>query len=154
MMPLPVPLPRLVKNHREVQEMNNPTVAPKQAAKLKTEQIKRSAGIGSNAIQRTEDAAHEFYARTAQESTELNRKLVEIAHANLHAHFELLTELLSVKSPADFTLVAVRYWKRQGEIYRQWTHELFNALQKAGIENLGPLGTSVGNALIGRPDLS
>jgi len=137
--------------------MKNPKAVAKQMAERHNQEVKRSVrgatAIGEEVIRRVEDAVEDAYERTAEESVEFNRKLFEIAHANAIAYFELLHELVSVSSPSEFTAVSIKYWNKQLEIYRQQSKDLFSLAQKAAIENMGPLGSSIGNALIGRFDL-
>src|SRR5262249_36229920 len=94
----------------------------------------------------------EASARTAEESMEFNRKLQEIAHANIHAYFEWLHELARANSSSEFVAVCMKHSRQQFETYRQQTRELASLAQGAAIENMGPFGIVFGMALIGRPD--
>jgi hypothetical protein len=85
---------------------------------------------------------------------EFNQKLLAIAHANADAYFEWVRELVRVNSPSEFIAVSMKHSQQQFETFRQQTRELVGLAQKAAIENMGPLGTVIGNAVIGRPDLS
>jgi hypothetical protein len=141
-----------MKNPRAVAEriaeLHNESVKP---LVKRAEPVKDASTVGDKVIRLVENAVEDASARTAEESIEFNRKLLEIAHANIHAYFEWLHELVRVNSPQEFTAVCMKHSQQQFETFRQQTRELANLAQEAAIENMGPLGTLFGNALIGRP---
>jgi hypothetical protein len=135
--------------------MKNPRAVAKRIAELHNESVKppieKAGTVGENVIWLVENAVEEASARTTEESMEFHRKLLEIAHANIHAYFEWLHEAVRVNSPPEFMAVCMKHSQQQFETFRQQTRELANLAQKATIENMGPLGSLFGNALIGRP---
>jgi len=144
--------------------MKNPRAVAKRIAELHNEgvrtsgevvklSVKKASTIGENVIWLVENAVEDASARTAEESLEFNRKLLEIAHASIHAYFEWLHELVRANSPSEFIAVCMKHSQQQFETFRQQTRELGALGQKAAIESMGPLGIVFGNALIGRPDL-
>src|SRR5262249_38272491 len=88
-------------------------------------------------IRLVENVVEDASAKTAEETIELHRKLLEIAHANVHAYFEWLHEIVKVDSPSDFTAVCMKHSQQQFETFRQQTRELGALGQKAGLERLG-----------------
>jgi hypothetical protein len=138
--------------------MKNPRAVAKRIAEFHNDNVRRSvrkaSTIEEEVIRRVEDAVEDAYERTAEESIDFNRKLFEIAHTNIITYFELLRELLVVSSPSEVIAVSIKHWERQVAIYRTQSRELFSLAQKATIENMGPLGSTIGNALVGRFDLS
>jgi hypothetical protein len=127
-------------------------------AKRHNENVKRRAEEASTAdeevIRRIEDAVEDNYSRATQESMEFNQKLLAIAHANADAYFERAREVVRATSPADFIAISTNCAQKQCQKLGQQARELVALGQKAAIENMGPLGTIVGGALLGRPDLS
>jgi hypothetical protein len=119
--------------------------------------VKKASTIGEEVIRLAEDAIEDAIedasARTTEETLELHRKLLAFAHRNADAYFDWLHELTTASSPSEFIAACMKYSGRQLEILRQQSRELVNLAQKAEIENMGPFGTMVGNALIGRLDL-
>jgi|SRR5262249_32587374 len=133
-----------------IAELHNESVKP---LVKRAEPVKDASTVGDRVIRLVENAVEEASARTAEESMEFNRKLQEIAHANIHAYFEWLHELARANSSSEFVAVCMKHSRQQFETYRQQTRELASLAQGAAIENMGPFGIVFGNALIGRPDL-
>ena len=148
--------------------MKNPRAVAKRIAELHNEGVKpsvkrledtkRSVGeastVGEKVIWLVENAVEEASARTTDETVELGHKLLEFAHVNANAYFNWLHEVVRVKLPSDFIAVSMKHSQQQFETFRQQTRELIGLAQKAAIEKTGPLGTVIGNAVIGRPDLA
>ena len=127
-------------------------------AEVQREHVRRSGRkvntVGEDVIRLVEDTLEDTYERTSSETMELNRKLTEITLANMHAYFELLRDLAAVRSPLELAAVYSKHAGKQFEALRGQCRELFELTQKAAIENMGPVGLSLGNALIGRLDLA
>jgi len=147
---------KVAESWREL-KMKNPRAVAKRIAEFHNESMKRSveqaSTIEDKVIRLVENVVEDASAKTAEETIELHRKLLEIAHANVHAYFEWLHEIVKVDSPSDFTAVCMKHSQQQFETFRQQTRELGALGQKAALESMGPLGIVFGNALIGRPDL-
>jgi hypothetical protein len=135
--------------------MKNPRAVAKRITELHNETVDRpveeASTVGEKVIWLVENAVEEASARTTEENMEFNRKLLEIAHSNIHAYFEWLHEAVRVNSLPEFMAVSMKHSQQQFETFRQQTRELANLAQKATIENMGPFGSLFGNALIGRP---
>jgi hypothetical protein len=116
--------------------------------------VEEVTAAGEEVIRRIEDAVEDNYSRASQESVEFYRKLIAVTHANADAYFEWARDLMGVTSPLDFIAVSTKCAQKQFQSLGQQTRELAVLGQKAAIENMGPLGTIIGGALLGRPDLS
>src|SRR5262249_3960201 len=138
--------PRAVANR--IAELHNEGV---KSSVKQVEEAKRSVEgantIEENVIWLVEKAVEDASERTAEESMEFNRKLLAIAHANIHAYFEWLHELVRVKSPSEFIAVCMKHSQQQFETFRQQNRELVSLANQTAIENMGPLGTFFGSAL-------
>jgi hypothetical protein len=137
--------------------MRSSQAVPISMAEGQREYVRRSARkvntVSEDVIRLVEEMVEETYERTSSEAMEFNRKITEITLANMHAYFELLRDLASVRSPLELAAVCSKHTGKQFEALRGQCRELFELTQKAAIENMGPVGLSMGNALIGRPDL-
>jgi hypothetical protein len=116
--------------------------------------VEEATAAGEEVIRRIEDAIEDNYSRATQESMEFYQKLFSIAHANADAYFEWAREVVSVTSPAGFFTVSANRAQKQLQSWGQQNRELVALGQRAIIENMGPLGSIFGGALLGRPDLS
>jgi len=113
--------------------------------------VEEAITVGEKVIWLVEDTVEDASARTSEETIELGHKLLDFAHENANAYFEWLH--VRVKSSSDFIAVCMKHSQQQFETFRQQNKELLGLAQKAAIENTGPVGMFLGNALIGRPDL-
>ena len=138
--------------------MQNSKAVATSMAEVQRDYVRRSGRkvntVSEDVIRLVEETVEDTYERTSSETMECNRKLTEITLANMHAYFELLRDLASVRSPLELAGVCSKHTGKQFEALRGQGRELFELAQKAAIENMGPVGLSVGNALIGRPDLA
>jgi hypothetical protein len=128
-------------------------IAKRHNADLK-HSVQETTAAGEEVIRRIEDAVEDNYSRTTQESVEFCQKLLAITHANADAYFEWARDLVGVISPLEFIAVSTKCAEKQFQSLGQQTRELAALGQKAAIENMAPLGTVIGGALLGRPDLS
>ena len=147
--------------------MKNPSAVAKRIAELHNEGVKPSVNqpeevkrsveevstVGQKVIRLFENAIEDASAKTTEE-IELNHKLLEFAQTNADAYFECIHELVRVNSPSEFVAVCMKHFQQQFETFHQQRRELVGLTYKAMIENMGPVGTSIGNTLIGRFDLS
>jgi hypothetical protein len=145
--------------------MKNPRAVAKRIAELHNEgvrastemvklPVKKTSTIGEEVIWLTEEVIEDTSVRATEETLELHRKLLAFAQTNADAYFEWLRELVWVNAPSEFIAISMKHSQQQFETFRQQTRELVGLAQKAAIENMGPLGTLLGGAFIGRPDLS
>jgi hypothetical protein len=69
---------------------------------------------------------------------ELNIKLIEMAHANMDAVFDLAHEIASAKAPSDLVPIWSAHAKRQFEMVTKQAKELTEVGQKVATRNNGP----------------
>jgi hypothetical protein len=69
---------------------------------------------------------------------ELNVKLIDMAHANADAVFNLAHEMASVQTPSDFVAICSAHAKRQFEMMTKQAQELTEVGQKLASRNTGP----------------
>jgi len=110
--------------------------------------------VAEEIVRRIEDTVEENYSRAIQESMEFNQTFLAIARANADAYFEWARELIRVTSLFELVEMFTDCGKKQFQRWSRQAKELFALGENASIENMGPLGTIIGGALVGRPDLS
>ena len=71
---------------------------------------------------------------------ELNIKLIDMAHANADAVFDLAHEIASVQAPFDLVAIWSAHAKRQSEMMTKQTRELTEVGQKLASRNRSPQG--------------
>jgi len=145
--------PRAVANR--IAELHNEGV---KSSVRQVEEAKRSveeaSTVGEKVIWLVENTVEDTSARTTEETIELGHKLLDFAHENANAYFDWLHEVVRLRSPSDFIVVCMKHSQQQFETFRQQNRELVTLANQTAIENMGPLGTFFGSALIGRLDLS
>src|SRR5262245_13165879 len=91
---------------KRIAELHNESVKPPvERAEEGKVSVKRASTVGENVIWLVENAVEDASARTTEEGLEFHRKLLDIAHANVHAYFEWLHDLVKVGSPSEFVAV-------------------------------------------------
>jgi hypothetical protein len=113
-----------------------------------------ATAVAEEMVRRVEDTVEENYSRGIQESIEFNQTLLTIARANMDAYFEWIQGFIRVTSLSEFIEMSTDLAHKQFQRWSQQARELFALGEKASIENMGPLVTIIGGALVGRPDLS
>jgi hypothetical protein len=69
---------------------------------------------------------------------ELNIKLIDMAHANVDAAFELAHEIASAQTPSDLVAIWSAYAKRRYELMTKQSKEFTEVGQKLASQNTGP----------------
>jgi len=90
----------------------------------------------------TEDAtrnAEQSYSTALAGMRELNLKLIEMAHANADAVFDLAHEVASAQAPSDLAAIWSAHAKRQFEMMTKQTRELTELGQKLASRSTEPL---------------
>jgi len=80
------------------------------------------------------DLLKNAYTTAANDTTDYNRKIIEIARTNAHAAFDYASELLGVKSPSEFIELSTAHARKQFEAMTAQTKELTELAQKATTE--------------------
>jgi phasin len=89
-------------------------------------------------IQAAAEEATDFlksaYTTAANDTTDYNRKVIEIARTNAHAAFEYAYELLGVKSPSEFIELSTAHARKQFEAMTAQTKVLTELAQKVATD--------------------
>jgi phasin len=80
------------------------------------------------------DLLKSAYTTAAHDTTDYNRKIIEIANTNAHAAFDYASELLGVKSPSEFIELSTAHARKQFEAMTAQTKELTELAQKVTTE--------------------
>lgn len=112
------------------------------STKAARETIERGAGAAQDAMR----GAQQSYSSAVAGVRELNIKLIEMAHANSEAVFELAHEIASAEAPSDLAAIWSAHAKRQFELMTKQTHELTELGQKLATSSTQPLARSVNEA--------
>jgi phasin len=97
----------------------------------------------------TEDAtrnAEQSYSSALAGMRELNFKLIEMAHANTEAVFDLAHEIASAEAPSDLAGIWAEHARRQFELMTKQSKELTDLGQKLAGRTTEPLARSVNEA--------
>jgi hypothetical protein len=100
--------------------------------------IERSVSVAKEA---TKVAEHSLSSSLAS-VRELNGKLIEMAHANADAVFDLAHELTSAQAPSDLAAIWSAYAKRRFEMLTTQTRELTALGQKFASRSTDPFKRS------------
>jgi hypothetical protein len=73
-----------------------------------------------------------------QETLEFNKKVLEIAQANVNAAFDCAREMIDAKSPSEFIVLYTRHVSQQFQAITRQTRELTELAQKAVVHSMGP----------------
>jgi phasin family protein len=77
---------------------------------------------------------------------ELNIKLIDMAHANVDAAFELAHEIASAQTPSDLVAIWSAYAKRRFEMLTKQAQQLTDVGQKLASSSTEPLSRSLSEA--------
>ena len=110
----------------------------------------KSAAIANDAMEKGKEAAErsarafqESYSNSAEHIRDYNRKMMEVAQANIEAVFEIVRQLGSAKTPSEIIELWTTHARRQFEMLTEQTKELTALGQKVAVESVGPLARSV-----------
>ncbi len=86
------------------------------------------------------------YATAAKGASTYNLKVIEAARYNVNAHFDFISALFSVKSPAEVVELTSAHTKKQLETFVSQGKELAAIAQKVSAETVEPIKTGVTKA--------
>lgn len=92
-----------------------------------------------SASEETSDAMEDAYATMTKGYKALGQKSVEATRANVNAHFDFLSSLLSAKSVSEAVELQTSYARKQFDVYGAQAKELSALAQKAATESAKPL---------------
>jgi phasin len=111
--------------------------------KAARENIERSASATEDATRNVEQS----YSSTLAGMRQLNLKLIEMAHANSDAVFDLAHKIASAKSPSDLANIWTEHARRQFELMTTQSKELAELGQTLAGQTTEPLARTVNEAL-------
>ena len=112
---------------------------PDKSAAIATEVMEK----GKAAAERSARAFEESYSKSAGHMQDYNRKVMEIAQANIEAVFEIARQLGSAKTPSEIIELWTAHAQKQFEMLTEQTKELTALGQKLVAESVGPMARSV-----------
>ena len=112
---------------------------PDKTAAIANEAIEK----GKATAERSARAFEESYSNSAEHIRDYNRKMMEIAQANIEAVFEIVRQLGSAKTPSEIVELWTTHARKQFEMLTEQTKELTAIGQKVAVESVGPLARSV-----------
>jgi len=98
---------------------------------------------GKAVVERSARALEESYSTSVEHMRDYNRKMMEIAQANMEAVFEIARQLGSAKTPSEIIELWTTHARKQFEVLGEQTKELTALGQKLAVESVGPMARSV-----------
>jgi phasin len=98
---------------------------------------------GVSAAEDATKGAEQSFSSSLGSMRELNIRLIDMAHANADALFDLAHEVAGAQAPSDLAAIWSAHAKRQFEMITQQTRELTELGQKLASRNTEPLTRSV-----------
>jgi phasin len=102
---------------------------------------------GVSAAEETAKGAEQILSSSLASMRELNIKLIDMAHENADAVFDLAHEVASAQAPSDLASIWSAHAKRQYEMMTRQTRELTELGQKLASRSTEPVIRSVKEAL-------
>jgi phasin len=110
----------------------------------------KSTAVANEAVERGKAAAErsartfgESYSTSVEHIRDYNRKMMEMAQANMEAVFEIARQLGSAKTPSEIIELWTTHARKQFEVLSEQTKELTALGQKMAIESVGPMARSI-----------
>jgi phasin len=118
----------------------------------------KSAAIASEAMEkgkataeRSARAFEQSYSTAVENMRDYNLKMIDMAHANVEAGFEVARQLATAKTPSDMIETWTSHARKQFEMLSEQTKELTALGQKLAGESAGPIARSVTQAFGNAP---
>jgi phasin len=101
---------------------------------------------GASAAEDATRGAEKSFSSSLAGMRELNIKLIDMAHANAEAVFELAHEMVSAEAPSDLATIWSAHARRQFEMMTKQTRELTELGQKLAGRSTEPLKRGINDA--------
>jgi phasin len=111
----------------------------RQFADKSAKPVRETIERGMSAAEEATKVAEHILSSSLASMRELNGKLIEMAHANADAVFDLAHELTSAQAPSDLAAIWSAYAKRRFEMMTAQTRELTALGQKFASRSTAPL---------------
>jgi phasin len=98
------------------------------------------------AVEQTAQSVQRSYSATVENMRDYNRKMIDMAHANAEAAFELARQLATAKAPSDIAELWASHARKQFERLSEQTKELTALGQKIAGESAQPIASSFNQA--------
>ena len=98
---------------------------------------------GKAAAEQTARSIEQSYSTTVENIREYNSKIIDMAHANTEAAFELVRQLAAAKTPSDFMELWTSHTRKQFEMLSEQAKDLTALGQKMAGERVEPIARSV-----------
>lgn len=118
----------------------------KRFAEKTTKAARENLERGASATESTTRNAERSYSSAFAGMRELNLKLIEMAHANTEAAFELAHEIASAEEPSDLAAIWAEHARRHFELMTKQSKELTDLGQKLAGQTTEPLARTVNEA--------
>jgi hypothetical protein len=112
------------------------------STKAARENVERGASVVEDATR----GAEKSFSSSLAGMRELNIKLIDMAHANAEAVFELAHEIVSAEAPSDLATIWSAHARRQFEMMTKQTRELTELGQKLASRSTEPLTRGINEA--------
>ena len=94
------------------------------------------------AVEQTARSVQQGYTATVENMRDYNRKMIDMAHANAEAGFELARQLAAAKAPSDIATLWTSHARKQFEMFSEQTKELTALGQKIAGQSAAPFARS------------
>lgn len=111
----------------------------REIAEKSVAQAKETYSRFKSASEEASDAFEDAYATMTKGYKTLGQKSVEATRANVNAHFDFLTQLISAKSLSQAVELQTSYARKQFDVMGAQAKELSALAQKAATESAKPL---------------
>jgi phasin len=118
----------------------------KRFADKTTKTARETIERGVSAAEEATKGAEQSFSSSLAGMRDLNIKLIDMAHANADAVFDLAHEVASAQAPSDLAAIWSAHAKRQFEMMTKQTRELTELGQKLASRSTEPLTRSVNEA--------
>jgi len=98
------------------------------------------------ATEEATDLLEDTYTTAMKGSVDYNLKLIDAARANANATFDIVSELIGVKSLSEVVELSTAHARKQFEAFTQQAKDLTAAAQKLATDTSEPLKTGVSKA--------
>jgi phasin len=101
---------------------------------------------GKAAAEQTARAIEQSYSTAVENMRDYNLKIIDMAHANTEAAFELARQLATAKTPSDLVELWTSHSRKQFEMLTEQTSDLTALGQKMAGQSAEPMVRSVNQA--------
>ena len=119
---------------------------PGRVAERTTKAARENFERGASATEDATRNAEQSYSSALAGIRELNLKLIEMAHANTEAVFELAQDIVSAEAPSDLAPIWAEHARRRFELMTKQSKELADLGQKFAGRTTEPLARTVNEA--------